>query len=350
MNYKFFNYPKPLTLEDYKISREKLIEFFSQSNDLRGIFEYGSTNNLGISDLDIIIVLKNKISKNASSFFSKNNLPKKTLIALDYASLIILPEYDFDKILMWDNLKLNQIYGDKIKFINFDSFELNIARIIDWLPERIVRIEECLSTPNINVRKSLGLLKSSCYTLKNLKKDFNITNELLEKNILEVDKLRSNWFNIKSIEREKLLIKQLNISKKNLLSSMKKFNIFLCNNFNLKELGKDKNISLNFVNKFAFSYKNNSRNNYLKKYNSGCIELVIPYFYMMHFIKYSNEVGLISDNIRKNITCEPIHNEFKLPEKYNLLLKNRINLCNEWASYLKFNNFNTGLFKMAWFF
>ena len=71
MHYKFFNYPKSLNLEDYKISREILIEFFSQSDDLRGIFEYGSTNNLGISDLDIILVLKNKISKKASGFFQK---------------------------------------------------------------------------------------------------------------------------------------------------------------------------------------------------------------------------------------------------------------------------------------
>ncbi len=186
--------------------------------------------------------------------------------------------------------------------------------------------------------------------MKNLKNNFNISNELFEKNILEVDKLRSNWFNIKPIEREKLLIKQLSISKNNLLSSMQKFNIFLSKNFKLKELGKDKNIRLNFVNKFAFSYKNNSRKEYLNKYNSGYIELEIPYLYMMHFIKYSNEVGLISDKIRENITCDSIHYEFKLPEKYNLLLENRINLCNEWASYLKFNNFNNGLFKMAWFF
>ena len=69
----------------------------------------------------------------------------------------------------------------------------------------------------INVRKALGLLKSSCYTLKNLQKDFNISNALYKKNILEVDELRRNWFSLNKIEREELLIKQLKISKINLL-------------------------------------------------------------------------------------------------------------------------------------
>ena len=350
MDYKFFNFPKSLSEKDYELSRKKLVNIFCQSDDLRGIFEYGSTQNFGISDLDIIIVLKNKISKNASSFFSKNNLSEETLVILDYASLIILPESKFDQILIWDNLKLNQIYGKRIEFKIYNSLELKIARIIDWLPERIIRIEECLNSMEINVRKALGLLKSSCYTLKNLQKDFNISNVRYKKNILEVDELRRNWFSLNKIEREELLIKQLKISKINLLASIKEFELKVSNIFNLKEPYEVRNIKLNFANKFSFKYKNNSLNKYLKFNKLGLVELNLPYLYLMHFINYSNEFGLISNNLRESIYPKFSYQESYFPQSYKLLLRKRISLCNYWASYLKLNNFDSGLFKMAWFF
>ena len=58
----FFNYPKLFSHSSYVDAKYSIIDKFEKSNDTLAIFEYGSLNNLGISDIDIMVILKNKVS------------------------------------------------------------------------------------------------------------------------------------------------------------------------------------------------------------------------------------------------------------------------------------------------
>ena len=104
----FYNYPNLFSIDQYNNAKSSIVKKFKGNKNLLSIFEYGSLNNIGISDLDIIVILKNQISNDCSKSISKDILPKKTLDIIDFASLIILPENNFNEILIWDDLRLNK--------------------------------------------------------------------------------------------------------------------------------------------------------------------------------------------------------------------------------------------------
>ena len=68
MNTSFFNYPKQAVIGNYDDVRSAIIEFYDRNEDVISIYEYGSVSNPGVSDLDLIFVLKDKISSTESQF------------------------------------------------------------------------------------------------------------------------------------------------------------------------------------------------------------------------------------------------------------------------------------------
>ena len=59
-NYFFRDYPKSKSTNDYEKIRNKIIKYFKNDKNLFSIYEYGQVKAPGISDLDIILVLKKK--------------------------------------------------------------------------------------------------------------------------------------------------------------------------------------------------------------------------------------------------------------------------------------------------
>ncbi len=346
----FYNHPHLFSVHQYNQAKESVVTKFKGNKNLRAIFEYGSLNNVGISDLDIIVILQNQISYDCSKSISKDVLPKKTLSIIDFASLIILPEENFNQILIWDNLRLNKIYGEEIKINKYISQEIEIARIIDWLPERIIRLEETITSDKINVRKTLGLLKSSCYTLKNLINKFNLSIESFKILIKRVNALRSNWFLLDKNKGELLLMELLLQTKKNLLLGLDLFDNWLSDYYNPDLLKEGEGIVLEFPKNFSYVFKTEIDQRLIKSNNDG-IKLCLSNFYLYHFLTYSLQNGLISKTIKEsfNKIISSIYIE-RLPKEYREILIKRINLCNEWAYYLRTNNFKNGLFKMGWFY
>ena len=68
MNTSFFNYPKQAVIGNYDDVRSAIIEFYDHNEDVISIYEYGSVSNPGVSDLDLIFVLKDEISSTESEF------------------------------------------------------------------------------------------------------------------------------------------------------------------------------------------------------------------------------------------------------------------------------------------
>ena len=350
MKKSFYNHPDYMDISEYSSAKEDIIRCFSISEDIKAILEYGSLKNIGISDLDIIVVLDNNIHKDCCKLISKNRLSPQTLKVIDYANIIILPEKKINRLLIWDDLNLNQIYGNYLKIEKFNQIEVEIARIIDWLPERIIRIEETISNPKINVRKSLGLLKSSCYTLSNLIDKFNLEVNSFRYLINQVNNLRQEWFYIEKKESESLILNLLNETKQNLLIGLNLFDEWLDDFFKPKYKESTFNAILKFPNNSSYIF-NNKINKRISIGNDKTINLNLSTYYFLHFHNYALEDGLISKKIKDNFYVNIIKNNFLLlPNKYNKILKERIALCNMWANFLSNSNFKSGLFKMGWFY
>ena len=346
----FYNHPIYINESEYNLAKGNIINTFSMSQDVRAIFEYGSINNMGISDLDIIVVLKKNISRNCYKFISKDMLTVQTLKVIDYANIIILTEEKINQLLIWDDLKLTQILGNQLIIDKYMQIEIEIARIIDWLPERIIRIEETLLNSKINVRKTLGLLKSSCYTLNSLIKKFNLRIDSFINLIDQINKLRKDWFSFDKDESEKLLLKLLIETKENMIMGLNIFDSWLFKFYSKSHNNCAGNATLSFPNNYNFIFSNNTDKRIISLDNNQ-INLNLSIFYFLHFQTYASEIGLISSKLKESFATNFNYNQLnKLPYKYHKVLQERIGLCNIWANYLADNNFKNGLFKMGWFY
>ena len=58
---EFKDLPKKVGESYYQRAREEIIEYYSQNSDILSIYEYGSVSSPGVSDLDIILILKDDV-------------------------------------------------------------------------------------------------------------------------------------------------------------------------------------------------------------------------------------------------------------------------------------------------
>ena len=83
---------------------------------------------------------------------------------------------------MFDDLKLQRFFGTKLKVLRYKKLGkfLLILSILEWLPERTLRLKENIDKfKNINLRQHLGLLNSLKYTYLKLSK-FTKKKEILK--------------------------------------------------------------------------------------------------------------------------------------------------------------------------
>ena len=59
----YYNYPKDIELDFYHKARRVLINAFKNNPCVIAIYEYGTINAPGISDIDIILVINKKKKK-----------------------------------------------------------------------------------------------------------------------------------------------------------------------------------------------------------------------------------------------------------------------------------------------
>ena len=153
---------KKINIKSYSLAKKQIAKIANKF-DLFSIYEYGSYKNPGLSDIDLFLI----VDKNKVSFvkdFLENIKKIKTLNFFFEYSTIMITEPNFLKnIILFDNLKLNNFFGTKITIYKYKKLEklLTILSILEWLPERTLRLKENLNKfGHINLRQHLGLLNS----------------------------------------------------------------------------------------------------------------------------------------------------------------------------------------------
>ena len=163
---------------DYIIAIKKISKLL-ENKDIISAYEYGSYKNPGLSDIDLFLVIKNK--KNSLLKKIVNNLKKKELkFFFEYSTIMIVNESFLKNALLFDDLTLNKIYGKNIKINKYKEYSnlLFLLSILEWLPERTLRLKENIKNfKKVNLRQHLGLLNSLKYTY--LKVDKYINNNLI---------------------------------------------------------------------------------------------------------------------------------------------------------------------------
>lgn len=324
-----------ITRNDYKICLNKICKILKK--DVHSIYEYGTYKNPGLSDIDLILVANNNnlnLEKKIQKIKSEFNF------FFEFSNIIVTNRNMIKYIKYFDNLRLNKIFGPKIYFKEpkkSESLLLKYLEIVDWAPERLIRLIE-IKKKYID-RKNFGLINSIKYTLKNI--NSFLKKKKYEKLIYQIEKLRLNYKNAKEIEVKRIIETLIN----RLLEALKeisKINFFSQNKYFSPEYS-----SLSFPNKSKIffnknEFKINKRKNYL--HVSKCFGY--SYFY---YVKHCHNSSL-SKIIKKYYY---VKNSKKLLLHKNLdllnILKVRCKYLSENINFLKDKKITKGLYKFGWF-
>ena len=98
---------------DYKKAINHLVKYHLNHKDYIAAFEYGSYKNPGLSDIDLIIIIKDKKIQNLKQkiFDIKNDVKLKFFF--EYSNIMITSKRFIRNIILFDDLRLKQIFGTK---------------------------------------------------------------------------------------------------------------------------------------------------------------------------------------------------------------------------------------------
>ena len=115
LNRDHFNRPRFFDREFYDVAADKFVEKYSAHKDVLGIFLFGQVSVPGISDLDFIVVMKDRLNEKFDQNYSIATFNDDLRYIYNETQPFILTEKvfkEFWKIFPTHHLK--QIYGDTL--------------------------------------------------------------------------------------------------------------------------------------------------------------------------------------------------------------------------------------------
>jgi len=362
---KFISPPEKLGLSSYKEVREYMIDHFSKSSDVVSLYEFGTVNAPSISDIDLMLVLKDTPSENIHNLIDRNSVSPLVKYLMMDNTLMILNEEGFRNIPLWDDMVLNNLYGkdiQKLKVSNEDKVSTEIARVMDWLPERTMRMIELVSRREIPTRATLCLINSFIYILERLRDSFDLKFEGVENYIKTFHNLRTDWFDIDN--RDEILYNYLKNGIYLGFQAMNSFDEYCIKNgfYDTSLCPSRGTFRLNpkitswTKQKMYYHFESDIEKITASESYNRCISsshssiIVVPMSYYQHILSYGLNNKLISSKIFQSLDPVGNHEMSSCVDK-NLrkVLNKRIEIIDNMGIFLKNNSINSGLLKFGWF-
>lgn len=209
--WKFKDFPVKMELSFYFDIEKKIIEYFLQKRfqeELVGIFRVGRSYQPGISDMDFLVILEDRLfTTSGRDYYIKQIIPQRNV--REY--LFLHEFYIYPKSLaiyfyyLHPQATVEKIFGKDLDFFSLkeELREVAFYTIIDtmvsyiWRPFLKMWLEKC-----IYVRQALLKISSLGYTFSLFKKFSGENYEAWDEFSLEVEKLREEWFDIGDKERK----------------------------------------------------------------------------------------------------------------------------------------------------
>ena len=329
---------KKINIEAYTLAKKQIVDIANKYNFL-SIYEYGSYRNPGLSDIDLFLVIKKKKNPLIKEFLKNIEKTKNLKFFFEYSTIMVIKRQLLKNILLFDDLKLKRVFGNKIIIHKYKKLKnlLTILSILEWLPERTLRLKENIDNfNNINLRQHLGLLNSLKYTYVKLNKYID------EKRIIELCKkinmLRSDQ-NILKKKNEILFFSKIVFKFSNHL-----INIFSKNSC-INEL-KTK-IRGSFTIKFPSTYKIIYSEEKLDTLQQRSI--TVPVIYSLPFAFHTKKKNTLSKLMKKHVLLSKNYKININEKKINFIFNKRNKLINDNIKSLVENNVFKGLYKFGWF-
>lgn len=327
----FYNEPIYHPRKDYFKALERIKKLSSKEKNVLSVYMFGEITCPGISDIDILFVIKNttRLPK-----FLKNILKDKALkyVAI-HPFLIVNEEIMQDIRYIYPNSNYQLMCGKEIKIDNLSKKQyrqsvvfLIVDTILRHFPSDYLTI---LISKRVNLRMCLLRLNALNNTIKlfrelnkTIKKDWGIYSN-------DITRLRKNWFNISQEKRRKIIVDLLKravyVSYDLILEFEKIFLSVKPGNINVKT--RSDIIFRGTAERLSFTRSLDVENSidgiisHFKRY--GNFYSILPMSYLVQLCAHASLGGPLSSYIRKRLSSK-----CKL-KNINEVLKKRIMLLNE---------------------
>jgi len=343
-DFKFINDPLPCSARDYLDAEREFVNAYSKFEYVKSIYMWNGDLLPGISDIDFILVLDDKITgkipKHGFTIGRFNN----SLRYFYYHNPLVVNE---DLLGNFDCLFINKIkncYGKVIKFRELESHRKKLYKI-EVLTEIITRqLPRCilisLLSKKIDIRYTMLVLNVLKYSIETLESIVNDGMDKFNAYIDEYNYLRANWFSLDN-DRHKLLfdtaVNAVGVS----LDLIEFFTNYLIENGLIYKRNNAKEVSLKFLGKGQFTIfshnwkKDDSLNKTLSIYKK--IRRVIPILPMAlsyQLTDYSGWHNLLGHHIRSNVV--PTERIWYFSEQE--IAKRRAHLLDSYLNFYESNN------------
>lgn len=199
-DYKFFNSPLPYTQNDYSNAVGDFISFYSSFGFVRSIYQWDTVLSCGISDLDFILVLKDRIDNGPGRQKFLAHEFKRSAKYFYYHRPLIINENllsNFNKLFI---NRIKRLYGQNVRFKELGDAEEKLYKT-EILNEIIIRhiprsILDIVFSGRIDVRRALLILNIIRYSIETFKSIENCQMKSFDNYIEEYNYLRSHWFSL----------------------------------------------------------------------------------------------------------------------------------------------------------
>lgn len=301
----FVNLPVKKTELDYDKARKWLISKVEGS--ATSVYEYGDVRVLGISDIDLIVVSDLPIEipeiPDEYKFAFEGGIP-----------VALMKPSHFRKIRLLGDITVKRIHGEDLP-IDLAP-DIDIAQVMDWLPERILRLLKILKSDTVDVMEAFGYGRSFLYSVDTARK-------LLDTGLGRTwgdmfHSLRDNWFENEDVPKlMRLLSEGAGIG----VILMRKFADYIKGDMTPWIYGS------------SSFYINKETGYVFYGHAPEGLWLEVPPVWGTHLLQYALGSGKISSLIKNNLKVNNFLEGGVIKGKLLSPLVNRMMLCNSMAEF-----------------
>lgn len=339
----FYSFPVKYSLKDYNNVLDNLIKKAKNSKEVLSVYTFGEIGVPGISDLDLIFVLKE--NSTLPSFLKSIFFGRYSGYILFHPFFIITEEIMKNIRYLYPNSDFKNIYGKNIKIKKLSKQELK--KIKTYLTLDVILRHfpvdhlHTLLSKRIHMRMILVRLNSLVHSFGIIKEISGVEKKEWKFFSININYLRKNWFKLDPKKRE---VKAFNLLKDAVYISMNIIEeydkLLLKDKKNLMRLDKRNVLFKGIKNRISF-ISNWDGNKVLDEMISHYIKYknfysILPSSFLKQLCCYSSVKGRLSKYIKSKLNIQCFQN------KIDPIMKKRINLLNdqvEYANRLKHSHF-----------
>lgn len=344
---KLVNDITPRAIELYGSARIEAVNALRNNFEVTAIYELGTVKVPGISDLDLMMVINAERSKPSKFSNVIDALPESVQTLLDGSTLMVVDPGLFSTIRVWDDIRTKRLWGEDLELTPppFEPAHLSLARAIDWIPERTLRLAQMTHMESVTTSRALGLIYSLCHSLRMVIAEFDPANsEEIRAYVERVDDLRTSWFATGYSELEEKL---LELTRTGFTIGHGLIGLLAGKLAAVGVVGSNTEgeLSLGSSGRLIFQDQPHADDT-----TSPTDSISISTVFYDHFRHYTVGNGSIANSIHSSLQPKPFSAPSGSPNEYVDLLGARLDWVERQAELLQSLGFTSGLYKFGWFY